>query len=51
MRKVARWVLARKKPICAEGKNLESEAKEAKRVLWSDPDPIPPWRFRRQRRK
>ena len=38
-------------PICAEWKNLESEAKEAKRVLWSDPDPIPPWRFRRQRRK
>ena len=38
-------------PICAEWKNLESEAKEAKRVLWSDSDPIPPWRFRRQRRK
>ena len=38
-------------PICAEWKNLESEAKKAKRQLWSDPEPIPPWRFRMQKRK
>jgi len=25
----------------------EQEAKEAKRGLWSDPDPIPPWLYRR----
>ena len=37
--------------ICAEWKNLESEAKKAKRQLWSDPEPIPPWRFRMQKRK
>ena len=37
-------------PICAEWKNLEAEAKEAKRGLWSEHNPIPPWEFRRQRR-
>ena len=38
-------------PICAEWKNLEAEAKEAKRGIWSEHDPIPPWEFRRQKRK
>ncbi|MEJ2232441.1 MAG: thermonuclease family protein [Syntrophobacterales bacterium] len=38
-------------PICAEWKNLESEAKKAKRLLWSNPEPISPWRLRRQKRK
>ncbi len=38
-------------PICAEWKNLEAEAKEAKRGIWSDPNAIPPWEFRRKRRK
>ena len=38
-------------PICAEWKNLEAEAKEAKRGLWSEHNPIPPWEFRRQKRK
>jgi endonuclease YncB( thermonuclease family) len=28
---------------------LEAEAKGAKRGLWVDKDPIPPWRFRRER--
>ena len=37
--------------ICAEWKNLEAEAKEAKRGLWSEHNPIPPWEFRRQKRK
>jgi len=37
-------------PICTEWKNLEAEAKEAKRGLWSDPHAIPPWEFRRERR-
>lgn len=32
-------------PICAEWKNLESEAKQAKRGLWSEPDPVAPWEF------
>ena len=38
-------------PICAEWKNLEAEAKEAKRGIWSEHNPIPPWEFRRKRRK
>jgi hypothetical protein len=37
-------------PICAEWKNLEAEAKEAKRGIWSERNPIPPWEFRRKRR-
>ena len=38
-------------PICAEWKNLEAEAKEAKRGLWSEHNPIPPWEFRRKKRR
>jgi endonuclease YncB( thermonuclease family) len=30
---------------------LEAEAKEARRGLWSDPEPSPPWEWRRQRRQ
>jgi endonuclease YncB( thermonuclease family) len=37
-------------PICTEWKNLEAEAKEAKRELWSDPHAMPPWEFRRKKR-
>ena len=37
-------------PICAEWKNLEAEAKEAKRGIWSEHNPIPPWVFRRKKR-
>ena len=29
---------------------LESEAKQAKRGLWLDENPIPPWEWRRGRR-
>jgi micrococcal nuclease len=29
---------------------LESEARAAKRGLWSEPNPIPPWKFRADRR-
>ncbi len=29
---------------------LEDSARTAKAGLWSDPNPIPPWEFRRQRR-
>ena len=29
----------------------EIEAREAKRGLWHDPEPIPPWEYRRSRRK
>ena len=36
-------------PICAEWKNLEAEAKEAKRGIWSEHNPVPPWEFRRKK--
>jgi len=29
---------------------IEREAREAGRGVWTDPDPIPPWEWRRQRR-
>src|SRR5213594_2988209 len=29
---------------------LEAEARAAKRGLWADPDPIPPWSWRKQRK-
>ena len=32
-----------------ELERLESEAKAAKRGLWADKDPMPPWEFRRRR--
>ena len=34
-----------------EYEKLESEARAAKRGLWSEPNPIPPWKFRADRRK
>jgi len=47
------WVYTRycDRPICERWKVLENEAREAKRGLWADPNPIPPWEFRRQERK
>lgn len=32
-------------------RRLEEEAREAGRGLWRDPDPIPPWEWRRRGRK
>ena len=32
-------------------KVLEIDAKKEKRGLWADPNPIPPWEFRRQNKK
>jgi micrococcal nuclease len=32
-----------------ELERLEAEAKGAKRGLWADKDPMPPWEFRRLR--
>jgi len=47
------WVYPQycKRPICGERKHLEAEAREARRGLWVDPQAVPPWEFRRQRRK
>jgi endonuclease YncB( thermonuclease family) len=47
------WIYTRycDRPICERWKVLEQEAREAKRGLWADPNPIPPWEFRKKRRK
>jgi micrococcal nuclease len=47
------WVYTRycDRPICERWKVLEYEAREAKRGLWVDPNLIPPWEVRRQKRK
>lgn len=47
------WVYDRycKKPFCSEWKQLEEEARKAKRGLWKNPDAIPPWKYRRSSRK
>jgi endonuclease YncB( thermonuclease family) len=46
------WVYSRycDRPVCERWKRLESEAREAKRMLWRDTNPIPPWEFRRKKR-
>jgi endonuclease YncB( thermonuclease family) len=46
------WVYIRycDRPICQEWKELEAEAKKARRGLWSMPNPVPPWEFRRRNR-
>jgi endonuclease YncB( thermonuclease family) len=47
------WMYHRycEEPICWKWRNLETEANRAKVGLWSDPNPIPPWEFRRKGRK
>jgi endonuclease YncB( thermonuclease family) len=35
----------------AELEHLEMEARRAKRGLWADKDPVPPWDFRKERRR
>jgi endonuclease YncB( thermonuclease family) len=37
-------------PICESWKNFQLRARFDKRGLWSDPDRIPPWEFRRKKR-
>jgi endonuclease YncB( thermonuclease family) len=38
-------------PICETWKGLQIGARMDKRGLWADPDPIPPWEFRRKKRR
>jgi micrococcal nuclease len=47
------WVYVRycKLPLCAEWQRLELAARTQKRGLWRDSNHIPPWEFRRQKRK
>ena len=47
------WVYVRycKLPLCANWQSLELAAQNEKRGLWRDSNHIPPWDFRRQKRK
>ena len=45
------WWSRKFAPGDAELERLELEAREAKRGLWEDPEPIPPWEFRKTMRK
>jgi micrococcal nuclease len=45
------WVYRRycRTPICAGWLELEAQAKDGKIGLWSHPDPMPPWEYRRNK--
>jgi micrococcal nuclease len=45
------WWYQRYAPGDRTLERLEKDARENKRGLWADPDPTPPWEFRRKRRK
>ena len=38
-------------PICESWKNFQLRARMDKRGLWGEPDPVPPWDFRRKIRE
>ena len=41
------WWYRKYAPKDAELERLETEAKQAKRGLWSQPNPVPPWSWRK----
>jgi micrococcal nuclease len=43
------WWYRKYAPGDAVLERLESEAREAKRGLWDDPHPVPPWEWRKQK--
>lgn len=45
------WWYRKYAPNDTELENLETEAREAKRGLWNDPAPIPPWDYRKAGQK
>jgi len=44
------WCYRKYAPGNTELESLEKEARDAKRGLWADPAPIPPWVYRKARR-
>jgi len=44
------WWFRRYAPNDARLRALETEAREARRGLWADPSPVPPWEWRAARR-
>jgi len=45
------WWYRKYAPNDTELERLENEAREAKKGLWNDPAPIPPWIYRKARQK
>lgn len=47
------WVYNRycKKPICRKWNKLHKEAQKNRLGLWQDPEPMAPWKWRRQKRE
>jgi hypothetical protein len=43
------WWYKRYAPKDADLKDAENDARSSKKGLWSHPNPIPPWKFRRQK--
>ena len=35
-----------KLPLCDKWRGLEAEARSERRGLWADPNPVPPWQFK-----
>ena len=44
------WWYRKHAPLDPVLEGLEQEAREAKRGLWVDPNPVPPWEWRKQRK-
>ena len=45
------WWYRKYAPGNGELETLEAEAREARKGLWTDPQPVPPWEHRRKRRE
>lgn len=45
------WWYRKYAPDDTELENLETEAREARKGLWNDPTPIPPWIYRKAQQK
>jgi endonuclease YncB( thermonuclease family) len=43
------WWYRKYAPENTELESLEKDAREAKKGLWADPQPVPPWEWRKQK--
>jgi len=44
------WRYRKYAPLDAELEKLEKDAREVKKGLWADPQPVPPWEWRKRKR-